>query len=131
MHKRAILQIRKKKFCGSKLIYFVIRQNITNIAVFAICVENVRTQLQWPYDFYCPAVREILMDRVCKICGLYFGIKKNIHAHKKGLYNLTSSPTEKVQAMSNLQCKEGSSFCVFKDSIDDAEWSNDDDDDDE
>ncbi|KAL7287658.1 hypothetical protein TKK_0018299 [Trichogramma kaykai] len=36
-----------------------------------------------PYDYHCSTVQDILQDRICPFCGLYFASLKNVKEHRK------------------------------------------------
>ena len=36
-----------------------------------------------PYDYSCPSVQDVINERLCSVCGLYFASMKKISSHKQ------------------------------------------------
>lgn len=57
-----------------------------------------------PYDLYCPSLQlkpELLLDRTCKECGLYFCSKKAVAAHKTSLHKKKKKTGDRVSEEEN------------------------------
>lgn len=79
-----------------------------------------------PYDFYCPTVQKDLEGRICAVCGLYFGSKKNEILHRKSVHSVIYKPRKKKPTRVVAQ-RDEELLCVVHDDMtggEDCEWVN-------
>ena len=96
-----------------------------------ILPKSTRSFKQLPYDLYCPSVQSVLLERICKSCGLYFAskvlLKQHVKIHKTAKDLPVVKRTRPIRVAARRQREWMAIFANEKDGPEQADWMDEDD----
>lgn len=95
-----------------------------------LCLSSIIEQppKSLPYDYYCPSVQNILKDRICSSCEMYFASQVMLRDHVKSIHHTSSiymKKTRPVRVAARRQ-RELMAVITLQEGYEDAEWIDED-----